>query len=157
MSEIGQTRRPPTPMVRLAATQERENDMATIHKEVIIDASADRVWAAIADVGALHTRLVPGFVVDTVLTDDVRTVTFGNGMTAQETIITIEHDQRRLAYSVASPRLTQHSASNQVFPAGEGRCRFVWIADVLPHAAADTMGPMMAQGAEILKKTLEAA
>lgn len=131
--------------------------MATIHKEVIIDAPADRVWAAIADVGALHTRLVPGFVIDTVLKDEVRKVTFGNGMTADETIITIDHDQRRFAYSVASGRLTQHSASNQVFPAGEGRCRFVWIADVLPHAAADTMGPMMAQGAAVLKATMEAA
>ena len=131
--------------------------MATIHKEVIIDAPADKVWAAIADVGALHTRLVPGFVIETVLKDDVRTVTFGNGMTAEETIITLDHDQRRFAYTVASPRLTQHSASNQVFPAGEGRCRFVWIADVLPHAAADTMGPMMAQGAAVLKATLEAA
>lgn len=131
--------------------------MATIHKEVIIDAPADRVWAAIAEVGALHTRLVPGFVTDTVLKDEVRKVTFGNGTTADETIITIDHDQRRFAYSVASGRLTQHSASNQVFPAGEGRCRFVWIADVLPHAAADTMGPMMAQGAAVLKATMEAA
>lgn len=131
--------------------------MATIHKEVIIEAPADKVWAGIADVGALHTRLVPGFVIDTVLEGEVRTVTFGNSMTARETIITVDHDQRRLAYSVASGRITQHSASNQVFPAGEGRCRFVWIADVLPHAAADTMGPMMAQGAQILKATMEAA
>lgn len=131
--------------------------MATIHKEVIIDAPADKVWAAIADVGALHTRLVPGFVIDTVLKDDVRTVTFGNGMTAEETIITIDHAERRFAYSVSSGRLTQHSASNQVFAAGEGRCRFVWIADVLPHAAADTMGPMMAQGAQVLKATMEVA
>ncbi|MES2342844.1 MAG: SRPBCC family protein [Pseudomonadota bacterium] len=131
--------------------------MATVHKEVIINAPADKVWAAIADVGALHTRLVPGFVIDTVLEGDVRTVTFGAGMTARETIIDIDHTERRFAYSVASPRLTQHSASNQVFPAGEGRCRFVWIADMLPHAAADVMGPMMAQGAEVLKATLEAA
>lgn len=131
--------------------------MATVHKEVIINAPAERVWAAIADVGALHTRLVPGFVIDTVLEGEVRTVTFGAGMTARETIISIDHAERRFAYSVASPRITQHSASNQVFPAGEGRCRFVWIADVLPHAMADTMGLMMAQGAEILKATLEAA
>ncbi|MFZ3008115.1 MAG: SRPBCC family protein [Phenylobacterium sp.] len=130
--------------------------MATIHKEVIIDAPTDKVWAAIADVGALHTRLVPGFVIDTVLKDDVRTVTFGNGMTAEETIITIDHAERRFVYSVSGGRLTQHSASNQVFAAGEGRCRFVWIADVLPHAAADTMGPMMAQGAQVLKATMEA-
>ena len=120
--------------------------MATVHKEVIINAPADKVWAAIADVGALHTRLVPGFVIDTVLEGEVRTVTFGNGMTARETIIDIDSAERRFAYSVASSRITQHSASNQVFPAGEGRCRFVWIADVLPHELADTMGPMMAQG-----------
>jgi len=34
----------------------------------------------IRDIGALHTRLVPGFVVDTKLEPGARIVTFGNGM-----------------------------------------------------------------------------
>jgi len=41
--------------------------MASIHKEVSIDAPADHVWDALQDVGAIHTRLATGFVVDTQL------------------------------------------------------------------------------------------
>jgi hypothetical protein len=41
--------------------------MATIRKEITTTAKPDQVWAAIQDIGALHTRLVPGFVVDTKL------------------------------------------------------------------------------------------
>lgn len=39
--------------------------MATIRKEIPITASADKVWDVIRDVGAIHIRLAPGFVVDT--------------------------------------------------------------------------------------------
>ncbi|MBI5942426.1 MAG: SRPBCC family protein [Caulobacterales bacterium] len=131
--------------------------MATICIETLIDAPADRVWDAIRDYGALHTRLVPGFVVDTRLEGDSRMVTFGNGMVARERIVGIDDDARRFAYSVVSERLSHHSASNQVLQAGEGRCCFIWIADVLPDAATETMEPMMRQGAEVLKATMEAA
>lgn len=41
--------------------------MATLHKEIVIEARPESVWDAVRDVGALHTRLVPGFVVDTKL------------------------------------------------------------------------------------------
>ena len=46
--------------------------MATLHHEITIDARAEDVWDAVRDVGALHTRLVPGFVVDTRLEAGVR-------------------------------------------------------------------------------------
>ena len=84
-------------------------------------------------------------------------VTFGNGMTARERIIGLDEATMRFAYGVVSERLIHHNASNQILPEGEGRCRFVWIADVLPDAAADAMEPMMRQGAAVLKATLEAA
>ena len=48
--------------------------MATIIREVSIEAPAERVWDALADIGALHTRLVPGFVVDTKLEPGARIV-----------------------------------------------------------------------------------
>jgi len=131
--------------------------MATIHIETLIDAPADQVWDAIRDYGALHTRLVPGFVIDTRLEGDSRIVTFGNGMTARERIVGLDDEARRFAYGVVSDRIDHHSASNQVFAEGDSRCRFVWIADVLPDAMADTMAPMMRQGADILKATAEAA
>ncbi len=39
--------------------------MGSIRKEIVTSAKPDAVWDAIRDVGALHTRLVPGFVIDT--------------------------------------------------------------------------------------------
>jgi len=36
--------------------------MASVRKEIVIDASPDDVWAALRDWGAVHQRLVPGFV-----------------------------------------------------------------------------------------------
>ncbi len=39
--------------------------MASIHKDIPLDARPDDVWAAVRDFGAVHRRLVPGFVLDT--------------------------------------------------------------------------------------------
>ena len=39
--------------------------MASLRRDVLTEASTEVVWSAIRDIGALHTRLVPGFVVDT--------------------------------------------------------------------------------------------
>ena len=70
--------------------------MPTIHKEITIEAAPDTVWAAVRDVGAVHERLVPGLVVATTLDGDVRPVTFANGMTVREQIVTIDAGARRL-------------------------------------------------------------
>ncbi|WP_291838862.1 SRPBCC family protein [Brevundimonas sp.] len=131
--------------------------MASIRIERIVHAPAEQVWDAIRDVGALHTRLVPGFVVDTVLDGDARLVTFGNGMTAREVIVDLDDTRRRFAYSVRAETLSHHSATNEVFDEGEGRCRFVWVADLLPDAAGPVVEQMMDRGADVLKTTLEAA
>ena len=53
------------------------------------------MWDAIRDVGAIHRRLAPGFVVDTKMDGDARIVTFGNGLVARELIVDIDEDHRR--------------------------------------------------------------
>ena len=70
--------------------------MASIRKEILTSASADEVWDAIRDIGALHTRLVPGFVVDTKLEFGERIVTFGNGLIVREPIVDIDDKAQRL-------------------------------------------------------------
>ena len=128
--------------------------MASIQKEIIIDASPDHVWDALRDFGALHTRLVPGFVTDTRLDGDARIVTFANGTVAREILVDCDDTKRRLAYAIVSERLTQHSASAQVFAEPEGRTRFVWIADVLPNEIAPYMDAQMDLGAKAMQKAL---
>lgn len=105
--------------------------MASIHREVHLDAPVEQVWDAVRDVGALHTRLVPGFVVDTKLEDGARIVTFANGFVARERIVDLDDDARRLAWSAVGTPMTHHNASFQVFD-DNGRTRGVWIADLLP-------------------------
>jgi hypothetical protein len=130
------------------------NIMASIHKEIIIDASPDHVWDALRDFGALHTRLAPGFVTDTKLEGDARIVTFANGMVAREILVDSDDARRRLAYAIVSERIRQHSASAQVFAESDGRTRFVWIADVLPNEIGPYMDAQMDQGLLAMQKAL---
>src|SRR6202795_1234293 len=93
----------------------KEMAMASIHREISIDAPPEQVWSAARDVGALHTRLAPGFVIDTKLEDGARVVTFGNGMVARELIVDVDDAARRIAWAAVGTRMSHHNASFQVF------------------------------------------
>jgi carbon monoxide dehydrogenase subunit G len=129
--------------------------MASIRKEIVIEAPADKVWDAVREVGAVHRRLAPGFVVDTRLEDGARVLTFASGLVARELIVDVDDAARRLVWAVVgSPRLTHHNASMQVFPDGNRGSRVVWIADLLPDEIAGYIAGMMDEGLATMKKTL---
>jgi hypothetical protein len=128
--------------------------MATLHKEVVIRAPLHHVWDAIRDVGALHTRLVPGFVVATRLDGDARIVTFGNGMTARETILSLDDERHRLAWNAEGARTTHYNAVLEA-RAEPGGTRVVWTTDLLPHDMATPIAGMQDQALATMKKTLE--
>lgn len=93
--------------------------MASIRKEVQVNARPEKIWDAVRDVGAVHERLAPGFVVDTRMEEGARVVTFANGQVARELIVAVDDAARRLVWSVVgSPRLTHHNASLQIFAEG---------------------------------------
>ncbi len=129
--------------------------MATIKKSISTAAPAAAVWSALRDVGALHTRLVPGFVVDTVLEHGARIVTFGNGMVVREIIVTVDDDQRRIVWSAVGGTLSHHNGSAQVSSDASGATAVLWIADFLPDEAAATIDAMMEQGMAVMKQTLD--
>ena len=129
--------------------------MASIRKEILTKARPADAWDALRDVGALHTRLVPGFVTDTRLESGARVVTFGNGMVVRELIVAIDDDQRRVVWSAIGGSMTHHNGSAQVFSDTDGPTKVVWIADVLPHEAAGAVGAMMEQGMAVMKRTLD--
>jgi carbon monoxide dehydrogenase subunit G len=128
--------------------------MASIHKEFIVAAHPDQVWDALRDFGALHTRLVPGFVLDTKLDGDARIVTFANGTVARELLVDCDDARRRLVYAVVSERLKQHSASIQVFADGDSSSRVTWVADVLPNEIAPYISSQMDLGASAMQSKL---
>jgi hypothetical protein len=132
--------------------------MATIRKDIALDARPDGVWDALRDFHAVHRRLVPGFVVELLRDgDDARIVTFFNGAVAREILVGADDGARRLAYCIKEglPGCTHHSASAEVIADGQG-CRFVWITDVLPDELTEMIEPMMERGAGVIKATLEA-
>ena len=135
--------------------------MATIRREVSLNVPAANAWDALRDVGALHTRLCPGFVTDVKVETDAnqkitaRQVTFGNGMTARELIVTVDDAEKRLVWSVVGGRMTHHNASAQVFDAGPARCRFVWVADLLPDELEPAIAKMIEAGLAAVSRTLK--
>jgi len=131
--------------------------MASIHREIVVESRPADVWDAVRDVGAVHERLAPGFVVATRLEDGARVVTFANGVVARELIVDLDDGARRLAWSVVGGRMSHHNASLQVLPESEGRSRLVWIADLLPNEVAPTITGMIEEGMRVMKKTLDRA
>jgi hypothetical protein len=131
--------------------------MASVRKETVVDIAAEKAWDAVRDVGEVHRRVAPGFVKECRMEGEARVITFGNGMVATELIVDVDDKARRLVWSARSERLKHHNASMQVLEEGPGRCRLVWIADVLPHQAGKVVGAMMEESSAIMKRTLETA
>lgn len=127
--------------------------MTCIRREVVLNAPVHQVWDALRDIGALHTRLVPGFVTDTKLEPGARVVTFGNGMVVKELIVDVDEQQRRVCWSAVGTQLTHHNASFQLFAEADGHTRGVWIADLLPHEAAPMIAVMIEQGLAAMQRT----
>jgi carbon monoxide dehydrogenase subunit G len=128
--------------------------MASIHKDIPIDAHPDEVWAAVRDFGAVHKRLVPGFVLDAHLDGDARIVTFANGTVARELLVDCDDGRRRLVYAVVSERVKQHSASVEVLADDDARTRLIWIVDVLPDEIAPYIEAQMDQAALAMQAAL---
>ena len=129
--------------------------MASIRKEIRINASSEAVWDALKDVGALHTRLVPDFVTDTRLEPGARIVTFGNGQVVRELIVDVNEADRRVVWAVVDEPFRHYNGSAQVFDEGPTACRFDWVADLLPNDLVDYVAGMMEQGLAVIKATME--
>ena len=131
--------------------------MATVRVEALIDVPADRVWDAVADVGAVHRRLLPGRVADARVEQDTRILTMPDGSQIRELIISVDHSIRRMAYTVVEGQrlpVTYHHAAFQVFDEGD-RSRLVWLTDVLPHAVAAAVQARVERGIVEIRQVLE--
>jgi uncharacterized protein YndB with AHSA1/START domain len=131
--------------------------MATICKERHIDVPVEDAWDALADWGALHERLVPGFVTDARLDGTDRIVSFFNGATARERLVSSDAQARRLVWSIVDGPYSHHNGVAQVLAHPEGGTRFVWIADLLPDDLAQATDAMMERGIDTVRQTLESA
>src|SRR5215204_4756391 len=129
--------------------------MASITKNIETVAPIRAVWYAIRDIGALHTRLVPGFVVDTVLDGNARIVTFANGIVIREPIIAIDDEHGRLVWSAEGPQFEHYNSSAQAIAQADDTTVVVWIADFKPDELASVVDEMMTAGAAAMKIALD--
>lgn len=128
--------------------------MATIRKEIPTSARPELVWDAIRDIGALHTRLVPGFVIDTRVEPGARIVTFANGVTVREPIVTLDDEAMRLVWTAESPFTTHYNGAVRVVPS-DAFTLVVWTADFLPDSATADIDALMGAGAGAMKAALD--
>ena len=130
--------------------------MATLRETLRLRAPAAAVWDAVRDVGELHRRLVPGFVTEARLEQGARVITFVNGITVREEIVSVDDGSRRLAYAIPRGRFLHYQGTVDVEEDGAGS-RLVWTVDLLPDEAADGIRAMMHQGADVMRATLDGA
>src|SRR5690242_9739038 len=103
--------------------------MASIRNEIRVAAPAAAVWDALRDFGAVHTRVVPGFVVDCRREGETRVVTFASGLVARESLVDLDEQRRRLVYAIVGGRPSHYNASVEVHDDGAGST-IVWIIDL---------------------------
>ena len=132
--------------------------MAHLRTEISIAAAPADVWDVIRDFAAGPLRMAPAFVVGCEADADVRVVTFADGVVVRERFVSLDDDERRITYSVVggSIRPDHDTAEMRVIPE-DGGCRFVWTHDVRPDELAPGIQAAMGRGAEVIKRTLEAA
>ena len=131
--------------------------MTRIRQTIAIDAPPATLWDAIADVGALHTRVAPGMVLSTELANDgaVRIVTFANGAVLHEAIVSLNHETRELVWSAQGGPWTHHNASLTVTGRADGGGEVTWTADVLPDSAGEMIAGFVAAGLQTMKAHFE--
>lgn len=128
--------------------------MTMIRRTFTVHASPDEVWDVFRDIGAVHTRLAPGFVTDTlVLAPGTRRVTFANGAIVTEQIVSLDDEDRRLAYTILERAAEHHHASFEVLPHDEGSM-VVWTTDVVRGPIAETFRATMVAAVPVIAAAL---
>src|SRR6478672_9657454 len=90
--------------------------LATLRRQIALDAGPAAVWSAVRDFGAVHTRVAPGFLTRLEIDKGDRVVTFFNGLVARERLVTLDDEDCRLVYTVVEGRPSHYNAAVQVFP-----------------------------------------
>ena len=129
--------------------------MGSITKTVDVRSSTTEVWNALRDFGALHERLVPGFVVGARLVGRDRIITFASGAVATERLVSTDTARHRLVYAVVEGGLPfeHHQSSVELVESdfeGDG-CRIVWTTDLLPDQLDTAVDGLMSDGAAMAR------
>jgi Polyketide cyclase / dehydrase and lipid transport len=128
--------------------------MASISKRIPLDADVATVWTAVRDVGNAHHVFAPVLTDCKLEGDDLRVVTFANGMVLHERIVDVDEAARRVAYTVVDGPFTHHHATFTVAAEPDGTSVLAWVSDVLPDDVAPMVADLMDQGALAAQRAL---
>jgi hypothetical protein len=132
--------------------------MGSVIREIIIDASPEKVWAAVSDFVNGPLRTSPGVFVDSRLeAPDVRALTFADGTVVRERLIARDEQARRIVWAWLGDEVTHDNTSMQVFAEGETQSRLVWIHDTLPDELTGWLATAMDQLVPVLQQALKSS
>ena len=139
--------------------------MATMSTAGRIDASPDRVWAAVSDFGGLDAYFPPVARVEASGSGIgmERQCTFPDGAQISETLLALDHDERSLKYNVHDPNpfpFEGYVATMRVNDLGEGSSELVWSAEFTAQGipdqdVTDMLDGLFQQGIDGLKELVE--
>ncbi|MEM7781272.1 MAG: SRPBCC family protein [Pseudomonadota bacterium] len=119
--------------------------MATVMKTARVNASPTDVWAMVSDVG--NVGKLTEMITNSTVEGDHRTCVLADGQKLEESILSVDHDLRRMAYRVhESPFPIDEHAASMTVSDDEGKARITWVTDVLPHESA----PIFNEAAEAM-------
>jgi hypothetical protein len=133
--------------------------MASIRREIRIDAPVDDVWPLVGEPGRIH-HWFPGIVDCTVEdTEDgvVRTVTLGTGITLEEHVVTNDPIARRFQYRIVGGVFREHLGTVDVIGLDDTTCLAVYSTDALPDVMALVIGGATGVALENIKSLAEEA
>jgi hypothetical protein len=132
--------------------------MASIIREIIVDAAPEKVWGIVGDFVNGPMLTSPGFYRDCKLEgDDVRAMTFADGNIARERLVARDETTRRIVWSWMDEQVLHDNTSMQVFAEDDGRTRLVWIHDTLPDKLGAWVASAMDQSMPLIKRSIESA
>ena len=108
--------------------------MASIRREIRIDASADDVWRVVGRPELLHLWF-PG-IVDCTVDGSTRVITTGTGIPMPEAIVTNDSLQRRFQYTITAPIFRHHLGTIDVIDLDDHSCLVVYSPDADPSVMA---------------------
>ncbi|MFF8640991.1 SRPBCC family protein [Streptomyces sp. NPDC015345] len=133
--------------------------MASVIREVFIEAPEECCWDLLGDFAEGPQRFAPGYVTGSLLTEPgERLVTFTTGDVVRERLIAIDDQARRIVWAWVGDAVQpiHNNSSMQVFAHGPDRSRLVWVHDVLPDELVTGLAAAMDGGLPVIKQTLEA-
>lgn len=110
--------------------------MATVVKTALVNATISDAWRAISDVS--NASALTGMITQSTMDGDHRHCVLADGSELKETILSVDHDLKRMAYRVhVSPFPIEEHAASIVVDVIDGQTRLTWTTDFKPDSAKD--------------------